>query len=138
MGKIKVIAFDKTGTLTKGQPVVTDIIALNGTEDEILELAYSVEHFSEHPLARAIVWKAETSGINNSVATNFSALTGYGATAKVRNKTCYVGNQRLFHKLGQDIYSIPQIEELRNDGKTVILVGTEEAVTGIIAIRDEI
>jgi len=138
LGKIKVVAFDKTGTLTKGQPVVTDILGLDGTEEEILKMAYSVEHFSEHPLAKAIVRKAKDAGEKNSATTDFRSLAGYGAQAKIVNKTICVGSPRLFHKLGQDIYSNPQIETLKNEGKTVILVGTEEMVTGIIALRDEI
>lgn len=138
LGKIKVVAFDKTGTLTKGQPVVTDIIALNGAETDILRLAYSVERFSEHPLARAIVRKARETGVESLEAVDFSALTGSGAKATIGNKTVYVGKQNLFHEFGQDIQSITQIEELRRAGKTIILVGTRESIAGILAIRDEI
>ncbi|NOZ03679.1 MAG: cadmium-translocating P-type ATPase [FCB group bacterium] len=138
LGKIKVVAFDKTGTLTRGQPVVTDIIALEGAETDILRLAYSVERFSEHPLARAIVRKAEEAGIESSQATNFSALTGSGARATIGEKTVYVGKQSLFREFGQDVQSLPRIEELRRAGKTIILVGTRESVVGILALRDEI
>ncbi len=138
LGKIKVVAFDKTGTLTKGQPVVTDIIALNGAETDILRLAYSVERFSEHPLARAIVRKARETGIESLEAVDFSALTGSGAKATIGNKMVYVGKQNLFHEFGQDIQSITRIEELRRAGKTIILVGTRESIAGILAIRDEI
>jgi len=138
LGKVKVIAFDKTGTLTRGQPVVTDILPFNGNELEILELACSVEKYSEHPLARAIIKKAEETGVKSQDVTEFSAITGYGAKAKVRDKLVYVGKLGLFEKFGQKIRDIPQIETLRSEGKTVMLVGTESNIDGIIAIRDEI
>ena len=138
LGRIKAVAFDKTGTLTKGNPVVTDILAINGTESDMLKLAYSVERNSEHPLAKAIIQKAEETGAKNVEVTDFNAIAGYGARANLGSRTIYVGKQGLFKKFGQDVHSIPQMEKLRNEGKTVILVGTEETIDGVIAIRDEI
>lgn len=138
LGKIKVVAVDKTGTLTKGEPVVTDIVPLNGDESAVLSLAYSVERYSEHPLARAIVRKAEEAGARSLAIADFSAIAGYGATARVGDRTVYVGKQGLFRKLGQESRSIAHIETLRNQGKTVMLIGTEVSIDGIIAIRDEI
>ncbi len=138
LGKIKVVAFDKTGTLTRGQPVVTDIIALEGAETDVLRLAHGVERFSEHPLARAIVRKAREAGIESPEATDFSALTGSGARATIGGKTIYVGKQSLFQEFGQDVQSISRIGELRRGGKTIIIVGTRESISGILAIRDEI
>jgi Cd2+/Zn2+-exporting ATPase len=76
LGKIKAVAFDKTGTLTKGKPAVTDILALNGDETEILRLAYSIERFSEHPIAHAIIERAEELNIEAIEVTNFEAFTG--------------------------------------------------------------
>ncbi len=81
LGRIKTVAFDKTGTLTKGKPVVTDVVALNGNESDVMSLAYSVERFSEHPLAQAIVKKAEQMGIKPLSATEFSALIGIMSVA---------------------------------------------------------
>ncbi|MBW2048219.1 MAG: cadmium-translocating P-type ATPase [Deltaproteobacteria bacterium] len=138
LGKIKAVAFDKTGTLTKGKPVVTDILVLGENESDILRLAYSVEKNSEHPLATAIVRKAEEAGIRASEVTDFTAITGDGAKAKVGDKTIYVGKPDLFTSLGKEAQTIPQIEKLRNEGKTVILVGTNEEIYGIIAIQDEV
>ncbi|MDK2896055.1 MAG: Zn2+/Cd2+-exporting ATPase [Candidatus Atribacteria bacterium] len=138
LGKVKVVAFDKTGTLTAGKPVLTDIITLNGTESEVLSLAYSVERFSEYPLARAIIEKAEGVGAKDLEATNFSAIAGYGAKAKIGDKIVYVGKQELFRRAGYSSQSIPPIENLTNEGKTVMFVGTEESIAGIIAIRDVI
>ena len=138
LGRIKVVAFDKTGTLTKGEPMVTDIVPLNGSAAGLLNLAYSVERYSEHPLARAIVRKAEEAGAKGLAVTDFSTLAGYGAKARVEDRIVYVGKQGLFRKLGQGGQSIAQIENLRNEGKTVMLVGTEEGIEGVMAIRDEI
>lgn len=82
LGKIKAVAFDKTGTLTKGTPIVTDIVPLNGEAVRLLALAYSVERFSEHPLAQAIVKKAEQSSVEALEATHFSALVGVTCSPK--------------------------------------------------------
>lgn len=138
LGKIKAIAFDKTGTLTKGKPVVTDLIAFDGDTAALMRSALSVEKFSEHPLARAIVKKAEELDIKSSPATDFSCLAGYGAKAEIMGETIYVGKQGLFEKFGQDLRGDSQVERLRKEGKTVVLVGARESVAGLIAIRDEI
>jgi len=138
LGKIKAIAFDKTGTLTKGNPIVTNIIAINRNESDILKLASSVERNSEHPLARAILKKAEEAGVQSEKTTDFRAMVGYGAIARVGDETVYVGKEGLFEKFGQDIQVAGSVENLKNEGKTIILVGTEERVDGVIAIRDEI
>jgi len=138
LGKIQLVAFDKTGTLTRGKPVVTDVIPLNGDASAVLRLAYSVERYSEHPLARAIRNKAEATGLTPQEVSDFSAMPGYGASARVGDETIYVGKEELFRKLGREIQSWPQIATLRNQGKTVILIGTETRIDGIIAVRDEI
>jgi Cd2+/Zn2+-exporting ATPase len=138
LGKIQLVAFDKTGTLTRGKPVVTDVIPLNGDASAVLRLAYSVERYSEHPLARAIRSKAEAIGLTPQEVSDFSAMPGYGASARVGDETIYVGKEGLFRKLGHEIQSWPQLTTLRNQGKTVILIGTETRIDGIIAVRDEI
>jgi len=138
LGKIKAVCFDKTGTLTRGEPVVTDILSLSKNESDILMLAYSVEKFSEHPLAKAIIKRAEDAGIKASNVTDFTAVAGYGAKAKVEDETVYVGKQGLFREFGWKSKADAEIEKLRNEGKTVILVGTKEGIHGIIAIRDQI
>lgn len=137
LGKIKAVAFDKTGTLTVGKPVVTDVVALEGDESNVLAWAYSVERFSEHPLAQAIVERAKEFDLEPLEATDFGALIGSGAKAKIGDKTIYVGKAELFEELGLNIRAIPDIERFRARGKTVILVGTEKNIAGLIAIRDE-
>jgi len=136
LGRIKVVAFDKTGTLTNGKPVVTDIVALNDDSAKILSLAKSVEKFSEHPLAQAIVAKAEGSGEDFDV-TGFKALVGSGVKAAVNGETFYVGSPELFGSLGIGTAGIPELQRLTREGKTAVLVGTKGNVSGIIALRDE-
>ncbi len=138
LGKIKAIAFDKTGTLTKGKPVVTEIVSVKEPERVVLELAHSVERFSEHPLAQAVVQKATTSKTRYFEASDFEALIGAGAKARMHDQTVYVGKAELFKELGHNLEKIPDIQRLRNRGNTVILVGTEKVIAGLIAIRDEI
>lgn len=137
LGKIKVLAFDKTGTLTKGKPVVTDVIAVNSDSTSVLALAHSVEKFSEHPLAQAIVAKAKEMGVDGMKATEFSALVGAGAKARVGDNVVYIGKPDLLAELGLKPDRIPDIERLTNEGKTVILVGTNESIAGVLALRDE-
>ncbi len=138
LGKIRTVAFDKTGTLTKGKPIVTDIVALNGKESDVMSLVYSVERFSEHPLAQAIIKKAEEMGMKYLNAINFSALIGAGAKAEIGDKTIYVGKPELFEEFGIANKHAANVQKLMNDGKTVVMVGTEKEIYGIIAIRDEL
>ncbi|MFN3928799.1 MAG: heavy metal translocating P-type ATPase, partial [Thermoflexus sp.] len=138
LGRVRVVAFDKTGTLTRGEPEVTEVIALQGNEEEVLRLASSVERYSEHPLARAIVRKAEEIGIAGQEVLSFSTITGYGAMARVGDQTVYVGKPGLFRKVGLEVDLKALPEELRRDGKTLVLVGTEAGLMGVIAIQDVI
>lgn len=138
LGKIKAVAFDKTGTLTRGAPVVTDIVPLNGSALELLSHVYTVERFSEHPLAKAIVKKAEEEDVQPLVGSEFTAIVGSGAKMMINGEAFYVGKPELFAGWGRDIRSLPEITRLAAEGKTVIVAGTEEKVSGLIAIRDEI
>lgn len=136
MGGIQAIAFDKTGTLTHGRPVVTEIVPLaEKTEQDLLVLAAAVEKWSEHPLATAIVEKAKSLPLQE--AANFKALVGRGAQADVNGQTVYVGNLRLFAELG---LSLEQHNEtlihLEEQGKTVMLIGSQTAIWGLIAVAD--
>jgi Zn2+/Cd2+-exporting ATPase len=137
LGRVGAVAFDKTGTLTRGEPVVTDVIALEGGEDEVLARAASVERYSEHHLGDAITNAAEERGLERTEGSEFSSITGYGAQARLVERTVYVGKPGLFERFDLDIGGIAAVEELRTEGKTVVLVGTRERVTGVIALRDE-
>lgn len=136
MGRIQAMAFDKTGTLTVGKPTVTDIVSLNGmATEEILLLAAAVEKWSEHPLAQAIASKVDNAPLQS--VTKFKALIGRGAQADVTGQTVYVGNRRLFEEIGHALGEYEkQLVKLEQQGKTVMLVGTDQKVMGAIAVAD--
>ncbi|RKY16230.1 MAG: heavy metal translocating P-type ATPase [Planctomycetota bacterium] len=148
LGTVKVVALDKTGTLTHGRPTVTDVVPFGGGDQEgLLALAASVERLSEHPLAQAIVGAAGERGIAPSDAVEFVALAGSGAAAHVDGRQVHVGSPDLFTALGvaPADENTTLTEELRSDGKTVVLVGERALegsgpprLVGLLAIRDEI
>jgi heavy metal translocating P-type ATPase len=138
LGKIKAVAFDKTGTLTKGKPAVTDILPLRGGERDLMRMAYSIERLSEHPLAQAIIEKAEDMKIEPLDVENFACLIGSGVSANVNGRIVYAGKPEFFEGLGVKIPKTEAIERLRLEGKTTILLGAEEGIVGIIGLRDEI
>ncbi len=138
LGKIKAIAFDKTGTLTRGKPVVTDIWPVEGDEESLLGLAYSVEKFSEHPLARAIVRHAEENSITARESHDFRIIPGYGAGATIDGKAVWVGRLRESSPVIPGEEARAHINTLRHQGKTIVFVVEEESLSGIIAIRDEL
>ena len=137
MAKAKVFVFDKTGTLTEGRPVVTDTLEVNNyPAKEILEIAASIESLSEHPLAKAVVAKAESDSVSLKPASEFKAIPGKGLKGNINSKTYYIGSPAMFSEL-----SIPfpqaKVKELEEEGKTTILVGNQECM-GIIAIMDKV
>ncbi|PJW13024.1 heavy metal translocating P-type ATPase [Geobacillus sp. Manikaran-105] len=142
-GNLKVIAFDKTGTLTKGIPSVTDVVTYNGNENELMTITAAIEKGSQHPLASAIIRKAEEDGLNfNDVSVEeFQSITGKGVKAKVNNEMYYVGSPGLFEELlpnGIQSEIKEQITTLQTQGKTVMALGTEKEILALIAVADEI
>ncbi|PLR78677.1 heavy metal translocating P-type ATPase [Bacillus sp. V3-13] len=141
-GRLKVIAFDKTGTLTKGRPEVTDIEVLNDmNENEILGISTAIEKFSQHPLASAILRKAEEEGVfpDGYPAENFQSITGRGAKATVKECTYYIGSPKLFEEMMNLTASVEEeIIRLQKQGKTVMLIGTKEEVIALIAVADQV
>ncbi len=147
LAKVKVVAMDKTGTLTRGEPEVTDIILIHQDPDqlanskqEFLAVAAGIERRSGHPLAQAIVRYVEAQGIQPIELTEFRSMTGAGASACLDGRTIYVGSPDLFHsKLGVSLeHEWGDINRLQGEGKTVVLLGDEQAPWGMIAIRDNI
>ncbi|MBI5247863.1 MAG: cation-translocating P-type ATPase, partial [Desulfomonile tiedjei] len=138
LGKIHTVAFDKTGTLTKGNPTITDIVASDGNQSELLRYAYSIERFSEHPLAKAIVRRAEEEGIPWADMSDFRAVAGYGATATLGHETIWIGKEGLFKKMGIEGPTIPEVDKFREEGKTVLFLGTDQRILGAIGMRDEL
>ncbi len=137
LGTVKVVAFDKTGTLTKGQLVVMDIVSVNGSSEDILEVAGSLEMFSEHPISQAIVEKIGNPGVSFHLVKNFSAIIGRGVTGTINGEQFFVGSERLFIERGIP-YSRDLVNHLEQEGKTVVLVGTENEVIGVIAVQDTV
>jgi len=134
--KINTIVFDKTGTLTKGKPELTDIIELNKIKKkEILKYAAIAEKNSEHPLAEAIINKARRLKIPN--ATFFKAIPGYGILARYSKKTILFGNRSLMKKYKIKTDGIEdRINELEEEGKTVMILALNRKITGLIAVAD--
>src|SRR5690625_1366779 len=145
MGALKAIAFDKTGTLTKGVPVVTDFKVLNNktNEKELFSIITALEYRSQHPLASAIMKKAEESNISYSdvVVDDFSSITGKGIKGIINGMIYYVGSPKLFKDLlgsGFNKKIDENVTELQNQGKTVMVVGTENELLAVIAVADEV
>ena len=139
LGSIQVVAFDKTGTLTHGKPAVTDVIPFSGSEKALLSYAAALEHFSEHPLARAVVEEARRKGISPPSAEGFEALPGAGAKARIDGEIWYIGNPELFQRLGLDLASAQtRIAALQEQGKTAVLIGNEDGARGLVALQDRL
>jgi len=136
---IEVIVFDKTGTITKGQPEVTDTIPVKGLqESEVLRLAASVEKGSEHPLAEAIIRKAEDEGLELVKLEKFEAITGRGIRGEIEGQsTILVGNRKLMDEEGIDYSGFEsELKRLEEEAKTVMLVAKNNKCVGVIAEAD--
>lgn len=136
--KVNTVVLDKTGTVTEGKPEVTDIIT-NGvlTEQELLETAASIEKPSEHPLADAIVKKAEEAGLAGKEVTDFKAISGRGIIARIENGVYYAGNLALMEENG---ISVEKYSKYSNDfaenGKTPLYFAKDKEMIGLIAAAD--
>ena len=136
--KISAVLLDKTGTLTQGEPKVTDIIALpSSSQDEVLRLAASAEHGSEHPLGEAIVKAALERKLEISPASDFNAIPGHGVEASVEGKKLLLGNLRLMSEKSLSLNGLEEeAERLWAKGKTVMFLGIDSQIVGIIALAD--
>ena len=139
-GKAQIVALDKTGTITKGEPKVTDMVALNGkSELDLLKLAYALERKSEHPLAKAITSKASDDHIEAVEVEDFMALAGNGVRAISDGKILYGGSYKFISekvKMTKDIDEIAN--KLANEGKTPLFFSSDDELYGIIAVADTI
>jgi len=136
--KIKSVLLDKTGTLTQGEPKVTDIIGSPSfAEAEVLRLAASVEHDSEHPLAQAIVKAASEKKLELSKVLDFKAMPGHGVEAKVGGKSLLLGNLALIKDRRISLDGLAkEAERLWGEGKTVLFFSVDSKAAGIIALAD--
>jgi Cu+-exporting ATPase len=136
--QISTVLLDKTGTLTRGEPAVTDIVAApSSSQEDVLRLAASIEHSSEHPLGEAVVKAALEKKLKLSPPSDFNAIPGHGVEALVEGKKLFLGNLRLMKERG---FSLNGMEEkaskLFEEGKTVMFLGWDSQVAGVIALAD--
>jgi len=161
--KVKTIIFDKTGTLTKGEPSVTDVVTFNnGKENDILQYAASLEKFSEHPVAKAIVAfaaslgktsshpldkaireKAETENTELFVVNKFKANPGKGLEGEIMisdsPKKFYFGNRTLMKDISVDLVAHEaEIQKLESEGKTVMILASDSGLLGAVAVADTV
>lgn len=142
VGKLNAIAFDKTGTLTKGEPVVTDYVVTNPHRDnEYINIIYSLESYSQHPLASAIMKyiSDEKIQIENLNIDNFLSVAGMGITGTIDSIHYKIGNSKLFDNIAnEDRHHLSLYHELQSQGKTVMIFGTHDEILAIIAVADEV
>jgi Cd2+/Zn2+-exporting ATPase len=164
-GAVDVVALDKTGTLTKGELTVTDVVPLHGnTEADVLRCARGLETRSEHPIGEAIVAEAGGGGVERDID-DFESITGKGVRADLDGTPHYAGKPSLFEELDFDLSHVhattdggvvtrtarsicdrndcldlleETVPDLQAEGKTVVLVGTEDELEGVIAVADEV
>jgi len=136
--KLTAVVFDKTGTLTRGEPQVTDVVAVAGDEErQVLISAAALENTSEHPLARAIIKRAQEDNIVPAIIEKFEALSGLGAKAEIEGRPALIGNKMMLTEHGIDIASLEEkASRLSADAKTVVYVAIEEKAIGLIALAD--
>jgi Cd2+/Zn2+-exporting ATPase len=166
MGEVEAVALDKTGTLTRGELTVTDVVPLNGnTEAEVLRCARGLEQRSEHPIGEAIVQRADGAAVAERAVEGFESITGKGVRADLDGTPHYAGKPGLFEELGFDLSHVhattdggvvtrtsqrlcerndcldllsETVPELQSAGKTVVLVGTEDELEGLVAVADAV
>lgn len=138
-GKIKIVTLDKTGTITKGEPKVTDILAFESDKTELLKTALALECKSEHPLAKAVVAKANEEGFTPDEVDEFKISSGSGLSGILNGEAVYGGNLRYvseFSKIPDT--AITTAEKLADEGKTPLYFVKGNKLIGIIAVADEI
>ncbi len=135
---INTVLLDKTGTITKGEPEVTDILPVGELQpSELLRLAATVEKSSEHPLAQAIVKRAQSDGLELENVKNFKALPGFGVEALYDEKEILLGNWRLLEQRGISFTTENSLkEQLEEEGKTAMLLAVDHQLAGILAVAD--
>ncbi|SEA17284.1 Cd2+/Zn2+-exporting ATPase [Thalassobacillus cyri] len=140
LSHLKAIAFDKTGTLTKGKPEVTDVYFRSDQESaKVLSVLASIERESNHPLAQAIVNYTDTlPDIERMEITNMQDLAGNGVTAEVDEVTWKIGKPGFLGKDAAETFHNGVLETLAQQGKTVVFIGDDEGIAGVVALKDTV
>lgn len=137
--KIDTVILDKTGTITAGKPVVTDILPIKVTENELLAFAAGLEKLSEHPLGEATVAAAEAKQLALPEAVNYKQIPGQGVTAELAGAECAAGNLKLMEALNVDVSSLmDQYDKLAAQGKTPLYFVRAGKLLGCIAVADTV
>ena len=138
-GNIDVVVLDKTGTITEGRPAVTDIVACNMNENDLLAYAVSAEADSQHPVAGAVLKKAEELAITPAPHTDFESITGMGVRCKVDGHSVAVGNASLMSSDNVEVSSLEaEGTRLASEAKTCMFVAVDGTLVGIIAVADPV
>lgn len=139
-GRLRAIALDKTGTLTTGKPQVVEVVPLNDhTEKGLLEHAAGMEMHSDHPLAHAIVAHAQGRGVPVRHVESFQILQGKGATGRFSGKQYWLGSHRYLEERGQETPEVhDRLEAMSKAGRSVVVVGTDDHVCGLISLADAV
>lgn len=138
-GRISAIAFDKTGTLTEGRPKVAAVIVSGATEEELLSIAYALEQYAAHPIARAVVDYAVGKGISPRPGDRPRNLVGRGVSGYLDGREHYAGNLRLFEELNTPLGDIEsRIRSLQQEGYSIVLIGTQDRILGVLAVADTV
>ena len=133
VSNIDTVVFDKTGTITVGKPVVTDIV---GDDKKVLTIAASLEESSEHPLASAILQKAKNKEISPVKVDKFEAIEVKAVRSDYNGQLAFVGSNRLFDDVNISREMASRAEKLQNEAKTVVYVGLDGEIIGLVAIQD--
>ena len=138
--RLKAIAMDKTGTLTEGRPRVTDVLTEAGvSRPEILEIAATMESQSDHPLARAIVEYSQAEGIRPRAISDFKVVQGKGAEGTIDGSQYWLGSHRYLEQRFQETFEIHnRLEQLAGNGQSVVVVGDQRRVIGMITLADAV
>jgi len=135
--RVDTVIFDKTGTLTAGRPTIVALHTLRGSEQELLRVAASVQQASEHPLARAILERADAQALRRDPVTDFRSVTGYGVVGRVGGREIVIGNARFLEKRGIDTAGeAERSRQWQEEARTVVWVADPDGVLGIMAIAD--
>jgi Cu+-exporting ATPase len=135
--KLNAVVFDKTGTLTKGEPEVTEIVTFEGSEEDVILSASIAEKGSEHPLAEAIIKRANMMGLTIPSAESFEAIPGHGVKISFNGKEILIGNRRLMEERSISLKDKETvISGLEEKGNTVMIVAENNKLMGLIAVAD--
>lgn len=138
-GAINAIAFDKTGTLTEGKPKVSEVKALTTSEETLISLAFTLEEYSTHPIAKTIVDYAKDKGIQTKNGGLFKGIVGKGVQATIDGEVYYAGNLKLFEEMNISWGNVkPVVHKMQSQGKTVVIIGSNQEIMGVISVSDTI